>query len=58
MLLDLLQGGFDRMDILRLLISLPCIMLALTVHEVSHGYAAYRLGDPTAHNLGRLSLNP
>lgn len=33
-------------------------LLALTVHEFSHGYAAYKLGDPTAKNMGRLSLNP
>ena len=33
-------------------------LIALTVHEVSHGYAAYKLGDNTAKNLGRLSLNP
>lgn len=33
-------------------------LIALTLHEVSHGYAAYRLGDSTAKNLGRLSINP
>ncbi|HBJ18201.1 MAG TPA: site-2 protease family protein, partial [Clostridiales bacterium] len=33
-------------------------LIALTVHEYSHGYAAYRLGDPTAKMAGRLSLNP
>ncbi len=40
------------------LLSIPCVLIALTVHEVSHGYAAYKLGDPTARNLGRLNLNP
>ncbi len=40
------------------LLSIPIILIALSVHEVSHGYIAYRLGDPTARNLGRLSLNP
>jgi Zn-dependent protease len=34
------------------------ILLALTVHEYSHGYVAYRLGDNTAKNMGRLTLNP
>lgn len=58
MLLDLLQNGFDKWTLIGIIISLPCILVALTVHEVSHGYAAYRLGDPTAHNLGRLNLNP
>ena len=33
-------------------------LIALTVHEVCHGYAAYKLGDNTAKNMGRLSLNP
>lgn len=33
-------------------------LICLTVHEVSHGLAAYRLGDPTAKSMGRLSLNP
>lgn len=37
---------------------LPCILIALPVHEVAHGYVACRLGDPTARNFGRLSLNP
>lgn len=44
--------------LIQLLLSIPCILLALTVHEVSHGYAAYKLGDPTAKSLGRLTLNP
>ena len=33
-------------------------LIALTAHEYCHGYAAYRLGDPTAKSLGRLTLNP
>lgn len=37
--------------------SLP-LLFAITVHEVAHGYVAYRLGDPTAKMLGRLTLNP
>ena len=41
-----------------LLISLPAILLALSFHEMCHAYAAYRLGDPTARNLGRMTLNP
>ena len=41
-----------------LLFVIPCVLFALTVHEVSHGYMAYRLGDPTAHRMGRLTLNP
>ncbi len=40
------------------LIMAPAILIALTIHEYAHGYVAYRLGDPTAKMLGRLSLNP
>lgn len=40
------------------LLSLPIILLALSVHETAHGYAAYKLGDPTANSFGRLTLNP
>ncbi len=36
----------------------PAVLLALTLHEVAHGYAALRAGDPTAQRMGRLSLNP
>lgn len=34
------------------------LLFAVTAHEVAHGYVAYKLGDPTAKNAGRLSLNP
>jgi Zn-dependent protease len=34
------------------------VLFAITVHEVAHGWMARRLGDPTAHRLGRLTLNP
>lgn len=40
------------------LLLIPAILISLTVHEYSHGYTAYKLGDPTAKSLGRLSLNP
>lgn len=45
-------------DLPAFLLSLPIILFALSAHETAHGYAAYRLGDPTARNLGRLTLNP
>jgi Zn-dependent protease len=41
-----------------ILMGLPAIVCALTVHELSHGLAAYWLGDTTAKRDGRLSLNP
>lgn len=40
------------------LILMPAFLLAVMIHEISHGFVAYKLGDPTAKNLGRLSLNP
>lgn len=41
-----------------ILISVLCFVPALVFHEVAHGFAAWRLGDPTAKSRGRLSLNP
>lgn len=38
--------------------SITVLIMSVVVHEVSHGYAAYSLGDPTAKNEGRLTLNP
>lgn len=40
------------------LLAIPGVLLALSVHECAHGWMSYRLGDPTARNLGRLTLNP
>lgn len=48
----------DWQGLLMLLFSAVAALFCITVHETSHGYAAYRLGDPTAKNAGRLSLNP
>lgn len=36
----------------------PAVLIALTLHEISHGYVAYLCGDRTAKDMGRLSLNP
>jgi Zn-dependent protease len=44
--------------IAELLIIAPPILFALTIHEYAHGWVAYRLGDPTAKDAGRLTLNP
>ncbi len=41
-----------------LLVSVPGVLIAITFHEFAHGYTAYKLGDNTAKNEGRLSLNP
>src|SRR5690606_22552554 len=37
---------------------LGTLLISVATHEVMHGYAAFRLGDTTAHDLGRLTLNP
>jgi len=42
----------------RLVLQVPALLLAVTVHEVAHGLVASRLGDPTARLQGRLTLNP
>jgi Zn-dependent protease len=48
--------GIDIQDLIRFAL-LPGL-LAITLHEVSHGWVAKQLGDPTAYMLGRLSINP
>ena len=59
MLRYLITDGSDpKAYIIHLLLCLPIILISLSVHEAAHGYAAYKLGDPTAKNFGRLTLNP
>ena len=41
-----------------LVIQIPPLLLAITVHEVAHGYIAMKKGDYTAQMLGRITLNP
>jgi len=47
----------DHFSIL-MIIRIPAILIALTIHELSHGYVAKVLGDDTAERKGRLTLNP
>lgn len=42
----------------QLVLTIPAILLAITFHELAHGWAADKLGDPTARLAGRLTLNP
>jgi Zn-dependent protease len=44
--------------LIQILIQLPILLISLTIHEFSHGYVAYLLGDDTAKRAGRLTLNP
>ena len=48
----------DWWGLLTLLITAAASLLCITLHELSHGFVAWRLGDPTAKNAGRLTLNP
>jgi Zn-dependent protease len=45
-------------DPIGIILLLPPLLFALSVHEAAHGFAALKLGDPTAKLLGRISLNP
>lgn len=47
-----------QMTIITYAFRIPTVLIALTVHEVCHGLMAYKLGDTTARDMGRLSLNP
>ena len=57
-MINALMNGDIQSFVISLLLSLPVVLLALSVHETAHGYVADKLGDPTARNMGRLTLNP
>lgn len=59
MLYSILSSGQSAKSIaLELLLTIPVVLIALTFHEYAHGWVSYKCGDPTARNLGRLTLNP
>lgn len=47
--------GFDGIG---LIAAISAVLFAVSVHEAAHGWAAERFGDPTARELGRITLNP
>ena len=49
---------FFGSSITSIIATLLAVLLAITFHETAHGFVAYKLGDPTAKNQGRLTLNP
>ena len=51
-------GTFEGMDLVSSLFFLATLLLSVILHEIAHGYTALSLGDPTAKNAGRLTLNP
>ena len=48
----------DSSNLIMYLMRIPCILIALTVHESAHGYMASKMGDKTAAMMGRITLNP
>lgn len=50
--------SYGAEGIFGLILSIPAVLLAITVHEFGHAFAAYKLGDDTPVRQGRLSLNP
>ena len=58
MLRSLINGASFESTLIAILINIPIALLALSVHEAAHGYVSSKLGDPTAKNLGRLTINP
>ncbi len=49
---------FNTEYIISIVLSALAVLITLPLHELAHGYIAYKLGDPTAKNSGRLTLNP
>ncbi len=49
---------FSMESMMQFLLVLPIILISLPVHEMAHAWAAYKLGDPTARNFGRITMNP
>ena len=47
-----------NLDLTTKILAFVFIFMSIVIHEISHGYAAYLLGDDTAKRMGRLSLNP
>lgn len=58
MLFNALRRGDLRQALIMLALSLPAVVLCLSVHEAAHGGMAYLLGDRTARDSGRVTLSP
>lgn len=52
------SGGISMEGLVLFLMFIPAMLISVTLHEVAHGYAAYKCGDKTAKAFGRLTLNP
>ena len=49
---------FGNFDLNQIVVMIVPLLFAVTIHEVAHGYVAYKMGDHTAKLAGRLTLNP
>lgn len=58
MLRQILTGRMDTVAWVQLLLLIPIILFSLSVHESAHAFVAHKLGDDTARNYGRITLNP
>ncbi len=59
MLRSILSGGLTMQDaLMEILAVVMIVFLILPLHELAHGFIAYKLGDNTAKNMGRLRFNP
>ena len=59
MILEILNSDYDELTKVLLVIGVPVIiLLSLSIHECAHALVSYSLGDPTAKQRGRLTLNP
>ena len=55
---EIIKNGFDFSYLLDMLSGGIPSLICITLHELSHGFVAYKLGDTTAKDAGRLTLNP
>ena len=59
MLISLLSSGLDtRTMITYIVIDILVMLISFSIHEWGHAYAAHKMGDDTARNMGRMTLNP
>lgn len=58
MLREILSGQMGTVEWVQFLLLIPIILFSLSVHESAHAYVAHKLGDDTARNFGRITLNP
>ncbi len=58
MLLNLISSGGIVVGLITFVFVFSILVFCLTIHEYSHAWVAFKLGDPTAKAMGRLTLNP